>query len=58
MNKYWKVCKPDPIFKLPEDKVISIEFGAKCYFFTAEEAKALMDDLKEALEGECHRCTN
>lgn len=52
---FWKVCKPDPIFRLPEDKVISIEFGAKCYFFTAEEAKALMDDLKEALEGECHR---
>lgn len=51
MNKYWKVCRPDPIFRsLPDDKVISIEFGSKCYFFTIEEAKALIDDLEEEIE--------
>lgn len=51
MNKYWKVCRPDPIFRsLPGDKVISIEFGSKCYFFTIEEAKALIDDLEKEIE--------
>lgn len=51
MNKYWKVCRPDPIFRsLPDDKVISIEFGSKCYFFTIEEAKALINDLEMEIE--------
>lgn len=51
MNKYWKVCRPDPIFRsLSYGKVISIEFGSKCYFFTIEEAKALIDDLEEEIE--------
>lgn len=51
MNKYWKVCRPDPIFRsLSDGKVISIEFGSKCYFFTIEEAKTLIDDLEKEIE--------
>lgn len=50
MTGFWKVCKPDPVFRsLPEDKAISIEFGSKCYFFTVEEAKALIDDLEDGI---------
>ena len=51
MIRFWKVCRPDPVFRsLPDGKVISIEFGSKCYFFTIEEAKALIDDLEEEIE--------
>lgn len=51
MIRFWKVCRPDPVFRsLPNDKVISIEFGPKCYFFTVEEAKALIDDLEKEIE--------
>ena len=51
MIRYWKVCRPDPIFRsLSDGKVISIEFGSKCYFVTMEEAKALIDDLEEEIE--------
>ena len=51
MTKYWKVCRPDPIFRsLSDGKVISIEFGSKCYFFTIEEAQALIDDLEKEIE--------
>ena len=51
MIRYWKVCRPDPIFRsLADSKVISIEFGPKCYFFTIEEAKALIDDLEKEIE--------
>ena len=51
MIRYWKVCRPDPIFRsLSDGKVISIEFGSKCYCFTMEEAKARIDDLEEEIE--------
>ena len=51
MIRFWKVCRPDPVFRsLPDGKVISIEFGPKCYFFTVEEAKSLIDDLEKEIE--------
>lgn len=51
MIRFWKVCRPDPVFRsLPDGKVISIEFGPKCYFFTVEEAKVLIDDLETEIE--------
>ena len=51
MIRFWKVCRPDPIFRsLSDGKVISIEFGPKCYFFTIEEAKALIDDLDKEIK--------